>query len=172
MGPAFNLSSLSQQAQSLIPPETVKSQLSQIPAYRENRERAAVIFKQGLAAYEAYIRVRPYAFAASLATAAACGWGLWKRKGAEARALYGAGLAVSLAVAWFTRPQAAAAGVKSTVKSGDPAKAGIVAAIDAKRAQYAAEDPAWADKTMTEVAALPGVAEQVAAAPALRAILG
>jgi hypothetical protein len=161
-------------AQSLIPPAALKSQLSRIPAYRSNRERAAVIFRQGLAAYDTYVKTRPWIFAASLVGAGVCSWGLWKRKGAEAKGLYGVGLVTCLATAWLTRPPAPAPAAPA--KPGVPAKpapaGGIVAAIDAKRAEYTAKDPRWADKVMAGVAALPGVREEVAAAPVLKAILG
>jgi hypothetical protein len=60
----------------------------------------------------------------------------------------------------------------AAAKPEDKAGAGIIAAIDAKRAAYTAEDPTWADTTMARVAALPGVREEVAAAPVLRAVLG
>jgi hypothetical protein len=151
----------------------VKDQLSQIPAYRTNRERAAVVLKQGLDAYEIYVRARPWAFAASLVSAAVCGAALWHRRraGREAQTLYTVGLIGSLAVAWFTRPPPETAAVKAA-KPEEKAGAGIIAMIDAKRAAFTEKDPTWADQTMARVAGLPGVREQIDEAPVLRAVLG
>jgi hypothetical protein len=168
--PLSNLANL----QNMVPADALKRQLSQIPAYRENRERAAVVLGQGLDAYELYARARPWVFGASVAGAITCGYMLWRRRklGVEAKVLYGGGFAVCLASAWLTRPVAAPPAAAAAATPEDRAGAGVVAAIDAKRAEYARKDPSWADKVMTRVAALPGVREQVAAAPALRAVLG
>lgn len=149
----------------------MRAALNSTPAYKDNRERVAVVIRQGLAAYDAYAKAQPWIFGGSLVGAAVCTAGLWKRTGAEARTLYGSGLAACLVIAWFTRPGQLPAAPPGT-KPEEAASAGVVAYIDRKRADYRREDPAWADRTMARVADLPGVREQVAAAPILRAVLG
>jgi hypothetical protein len=168
--PLSNLASL----QNMVPADALKKQLSQIPAYRSNRERAAVVLGQGLDAYEAYTRLRPWVFGASVAGAITCAYMLWwrRRHGVEAKVLYGGGFAVCAVAAWLTRPPAAAPAAAAASTPEDRAGAGVVAAIDARRAENAKKDPQWADKVMARVAALPGVREEVAAAPVLRAVLG
>jgi hypothetical protein len=136
----------------------------------DTRERLAVVLKQGFGAYDAYVAAQPWIFGAGLLAMGVSGVMLWKRRRTpEAYALYLTTFIAGAAAAWFARPFGGGAATPAT-----PAQAGgptIIERLDAKRREYAAEDPRWADRTWARVAAMPGVREQLDRQPLLRALV-
>jgi hypothetical protein len=95
---------------------------------------------------------------------------LWKRRRTpEAYALYITTFILGAAAAWFARPFASAP--TSPGATSTPGGPTILDRLDAKRREYAAEDPRWADRTWARVAAMPGVREQLDRQPLLKALV-
>ncbi len=167
------LSSLVSQASSgsiPIPPDALRTYLRSQPAYNDNRERAAVVLDQGFRAYDAYVKAKPYLFVGSLISGAFSGYALYKRrkKGTEAVVLHSANLVISMAVAFITRP-----GTTPTPPPGtsaqDAAGFNVVATLDAKRKELKKTNPLFADQVFNRLAQMPGIREQLANAPLVRA---
>jgi hypothetical protein len=144
--------------------------LSSVPSdsIQANRERLAVVVKQGLDAYETYQAAKPFLLWGGLLGAAISGFALAKRRHTpEAYPLYIGTFVASLAAVWAGFPSSTA-----PTPPGQPkvAGTGLVAALDAKRAAYAAADPRWADRTFSRLAAMPDVAAQLDKAPMVKAL--
>jgi hypothetical protein len=139
-----------------------------------NRERAAVVAKQAFDAYDTWQAARPVLAIAGAAGAAASIYALVKRrKVPEAKPLYALTLALSLGALWASSPLDLMGFTSAPAAPQGPAQAGstgggLLAWVDGKRAAYAAEDPAWADKTLNRVRALPLVQQT----PLLKTVLG
>lgn len=135
----------------------------------DTRERLAVVLKQGFGAYDAYVAAQPWIFGAGLLAMGVSGVMLWKRRRTpEAYALYLTTFVVGAAAAWFARPFDSAAAAPGAKQAGGPT---ILDRLDAKRREYAAEDPRWADRTWARVASMPGVREQLDRQPLLKALV-
>ncbi len=139
-----------------------------------NRERAAVVAKQAFDAYDTWQATRPVLAIAGTLGAAASIYALVKRrKVAEAKPLYALTLALSLGALWASSPldlmgfKSAPAAPQGPAQAGS-ATGGLLTWVDGKRAAYAAADPAWADKTMNRVRALPLVQQT----PLLKTVIG
>jgi LPXTG-motif cell wall-anchored protein len=136
----------------------------------DTRERLAVVLKQGLSAYDAYVAAQPWIFGAGILAMGVSGVLLWKRRrNPEAYALYITTFVLGAAAAWFAKPWDSAAAPATAKQAGGPT---IIDRLDAKRREYAAEDPRWADKTWSRVAAMPGVGDQINKQPLLKALVG
>ncbi len=138
-----------------------------------NRERAAVVAKQAFDAYDTWQAARPVLAIVGAAGAAASIYALVKRrKVAEAKPLYALTLALSLGALWASSPLDLMGFKSAPAAPQGPAQAGstggLLTWVDGKRAAYAAADPAWADKTMNRVRALPLVQQT----PLLKTVIG
>lgn len=155
-----------------IAPETLRMYLRAQPVYNDNRERAAVVLGQGFDAYDTYVAWKTPIFILALANAAFSGWMLWKRKahGSEAVALWSANFVASAGVAYVTRP-ATIAKPPAGLTSQETSDFNVVATIDAKRAKMRSDDPGFADKVFSRLAAMPGIREPLAANPLVRAAI-
>lgn len=153
-----------------IPADVLKNYLNKQPAYVDNRERAAVVLDQGFKTYDAYIRAKPFLFFGSLITAGVSGFALYKRhkRGAEAVTLHTGTLIASLVVAFITRPGTTP---KAPPGTTDTAGWDVVATLDKKRIAARAKDPQFADHVFARLAAMPGVKEQLAQAPLVKAAI-
>ncbi len=153
-----------------IPPSALRAFLRSQPAYVDNRERAAVVLDQGFKAYDGYVRAKPYLFFGSLISGAFSGYALYKRRkrGTEAVVLHSANLIASIVVAFVTRPGTTPPAPPGTPPQ-DVASAGVIAALDKKRAALKAQDPQFADHVFNRLAAMPGVREQLSASPLVAA---
>lgn len=149
-----------------VSPDLLRTYLHAQPAYRTNRERAAVIIREGLGLYDMWASAKPILFVGGLAGMAVSGAAIYRRRGSakEAAVLYSATFLISAAVAWITRPV-------STPVNAPPGYGGAIAAIDEKRAELTADDPNWADKTYQELAAMPGIEQDLDANPLLKAVI-
>lgn len=129
-------------------------------------ERGAVFLKLGLDGYERWQAAKPVLFWGGLAGAALSAAALYKRRRtAEAYPLYLTTLAVSLAAAWVARPRAAA---PAPTPGQPPAGPGLLGWIDAKRAQFAAQDPRWVATTLDRARKNPDLAPVIQATPILK----
>jgi hypothetical protein len=135
----------------------------------DTRERLAVVLRQGFGAYDAYVAAQPWIFGAGLLAMGVSGVMLWKRRRTpEAYALYVTTFIIGAAAAWFARPFTSAPASPGAPTPGGPT---IIDRLDAKRREYAAEDPRWADRTWARVASMPGVREQLDRQPLLKALV-
>ncbi len=146
-----------------IPANALRSYLRQQPAYRNNRERAAVLLREGLGYYEIWTTIKPALFISGLVGMAVSGAAFYRRRSAsnEAKVLYAASFLLSAGVAWASKPGAAAA----------TGQTGIVAELDQKRAALTASDPNWADETYQELYQLPGIEQELDANPVIKAVV-
>jgi hypothetical protein len=146
-----------------IPPAALRSFLRSQPAYVANRERAAVLLREGLGYYEIWTTIKPALFVGGLAGMAVSGAALYRRRSAskEAMVLYGVSFLLSAGVAWASRPGAAAA----------TGQTGVVAELDQKRAELTAQDPNWADETYQELYQQPGIQPELDANPMVKALV-
>jgi hypothetical protein len=157
-------------AQSAVPPDLVRQSLRQSPAYVQNRERAAYVMDVALGYWDTYVAARPFMLWGGLAGAALSATMLYKRQGQEAKTLWTISLVVNLIVAYLGSPLFMAGGkVPANVPPQDQQGAGVLASIDAGVAARKARDPAFADRVWARVATMPGIREQMAANPLLRA---
>lgn len=115
-----------------------------------NRARAAVMVDMGYGALDAYTENRSLLFILGLIGSCASGYMLYKRKGAEARALYSISLVASAGLAWFTRPDALrsappapAPGEPEPATPAESTTRRSLAWLDQKAADNTAEDPNW-----------------------------
>ena len=141
----------------------LRSYLRSQPAYVSNRERAAVLIKEGLGYYEIWTTIKPALFVGGLVGIAVSGAALYRRRKSakEAMVLYTVSFLVSAGVAWVSKPGAAAA----------TGQTGVVAERDEKRAALTASDPNWADETYQELYQLPGIEQELDANPVIKAVV-
>lgn len=146
-----------------IPPAALRSFLRSQPAYMANRERAAVLLREGLGYYELWTNLKPVLFVGGLAGMAVSGAAIYRRRKAskEAAVLYGVSFLISAGLAWVARPGAAAA----------TGQTGIVAEIDQKRAELSKTDPNWADETYQQLYQEPGIQPELDANPLVKALV-
>ena len=149
-----------------VSPDLLRSYLRAQPAYRTNRERAAVIIREGLGIYDLWATAKPIMFVGGLVGMAVSGAAIYRRRSSakEAMVLYSVTFLVSALSAWVARPVSAPA-------NAPPGYGGAIAAIDEKRAELTADDPNWADETFNELAAMPGVEQDLDANPLLKAVI-
>lgn len=171
-----NLLSQLQSAQQRLP--SLRSSLTD--PIGVNRERAAVLARQGFAAYDAWSAIRPaLAIGGAIGVAASVTMLIKRRKTPEAVALYALTLALSAGALVASKPLdlLGFGGKPSPTK---PSAGGAVAAapsgsfldwLDKKRASYTAEDPQWADRTMNRVKALPAVQDVIKQQPLIASVL-
>lgn len=132
-------------------------------------ERVAVLLKMGLDGYDRWQAAKPLLFWGGLIGATVSAAALYKRRRTpEAYPLYLATLAASLAAAWVGRPGAR----PPPPAPGQPAPAGpgLLGWVDAKRAEFAAEDPQWVRTTLDRARRNPEVRPLLDATPILSLI--
>lgn len=149
-----------------VSPDLLRSYLRSQPAYKVNRERAAVIIREGLGIYDAWATAKPIIFIGGLVGMALSGAAIYRRRQSakEAMVLYSGTFLVSALAAWVARPI-------SPPANAPPGYGGAIAAIDEKRAALTAEDPNWADETYQELAEMPGIEQDLDANPLLKAVV-
>lgn len=152
----------------MLSPANVCSVLSVEPHYQEQRDRVGALVHESLSYYDKYQKVRPWIFAASIAAMAGSGY-LWTTRGllrrrrgyriTEANVLYPAIMALSGAVAWYTRPDSFFPPAKPRLTAVEtPGKEpGFLAWLDSKVVDLKKTDPRFADKAIGRLVALPGV---------------
>lgn len=131
-------------------------------------ERVVVLLKLGLDGYDQWQQAKPILFWGGLVGAAASAAALYKRRRtAEAYPLYLTTLAASLAAAWIARPGARPA----PAAPGRPAPSpGLLGWVDAKRAEFAAQDPQWVRTTLDRARRNPEVRPLLESTPILSLI--
>jgi hypothetical protein len=141
----------------------LRSYLRSQPAYMSNRERAAVLIKEGLGYYEIWTTAKPILFVGGLVGMAVSGAALYRRRKSakEAMVLYAVSFLISAGVAWVSKPGAAAA----------TGQTGVVAELDEKRAELSKEDPGWADAVYQDLYQQPGIQPELDANPLVKAIV-
>lgn len=154
-----------------VSPEDVRAVLRQNPGYKRNRDRVGALVHDGLAAYDGYVKAKPYLFWGSLAGAAASAWAFEKRgrkpQNTEAMVLYGASFILCAATAWITRP-----GTKAVPDDADPAAVpsedgALVRWIDGRVEKLSSADPRFADKAIERLVGMPGFNSQFKQLPTL-----
>lgn len=156
---------------SVVSPDEVRGALQAIPAYEVNRNRLGAAVHDGLAYYDTYQQVKPGIFVA------ACLGFLYsaykfetrgrRQKHPEAMWLWGT-IGVSCAgIAWVTRPDIGTPATVTDPTTGatTAAPSGLVAYLDDRAAALQAQDPNFADTALSELVAMPGIAEEFQALP-------
>jgi hypothetical protein len=145
----------------------VRASLRQSPAYVINRNRVGALLHDGFSAMDTYESIKPALFIGSLLGMAGSGYGLVKRKGAEAKALYGILFALSAVTAFVTRPggSSPADATPEDVEAA-PQDAATVGWIDRRVAALEAQDPNFADAAFQRLVQMPGIKTQFVQLPA------
>jgi hypothetical protein len=126
-----------------------------VPSVTVNRARVAAAVDAAYAAADQYQEVKPGLFVAGVVGALASGYALSKRrKNPEAVTLYSLTGLASLAVAWFTRPDALVRAAPAPAQA-DPNAPGFVKSglswADARVARRSAEAPGWEARALTRL---------------------
>jgi hypothetical protein len=123
------------------------------PTLVKNRARAAVVVDKGYGVLDAYAANQSLLFILGVLGASVSGTMLYKRRNAEARVLYSITLATSLALSWFTRPEALRAapalapGEEPPTTPAESASRRVVGWLDQNAQQNAQQNPAWENET-------------------------
>ena len=146
----------------------VRASLRQSPAYVINRNRVGALLHDGFSAMDTYESLKPALFIGSLLGMAGSGYGLVKRKGAEAKALYGVLFAISAITAFVTRPtgETVPADASPADAAAAPQDAATVGWIDRRVAALEAQDPNFADAAFQRLVQMPGINTQFQQLPA------
>lgn len=145
-----------------------------IDLIRVNRERAAVLAKQGFAAYDTWKAMRPaLAIGGAIGIVGSAVMLFKRRKTPEAVALYTLTLALSAGALYVSRPlDLMGFTTPEPTPPNDPAASNsFVQWLDQKRSDYAADDPRWVDRTMSRVRSLPAVQSAIQQQPLIAAVL-
>lgn len=153
----------------IVSPDDIRATLRSTPAYEINRDRAAVVVHDGLAAYDTYVQLQPYLFWGSLLGLAASAWAFEKKgrrpDNREAMLMYGGAFALCAATAWFTRPRGAPViadnAPRTAPEEAAPEQEGaLIGWLDNRAQELKAEDPAFADRALQRLVNMPGVRTQ------------
>lgn len=148
-----------------VSPSDMRTILRSTPSYVTNRDRAGALVHDGLAAYDGYLKAKPYLFWGSLIGAAASGYYFNARgrkpDNREAMILYGVSFAVCAATAWFTRPIGAKALPADAAPGEVPTEEGaLITWVDGRVEKLKAADPQFTDKVLTRLVNMPGIKTQ------------
>ena len=125
------------------------------PAVRINRARIASMVQLGYATMDGWELAKPWVFLASLTSAAASGWGIYKRKKVpEAVTLYSITGVISLALAYASRPSylRGSAPVPPAADAQAPsAFRQALAWTDGRVERLSREQPGWESRTLARL---------------------
>jgi hypothetical protein len=140
----------------------IRATLRQSSAYVINRNRVGALLHDGFAAMDTYESMKPALFIGSLIGLAGSSYGLVKRSGAEAKALYGILFALSAVTAFITRPKGdqTPADASPADAEASPQDAATVGWIDGRVQALVEEDPEFADAAFQRLVQMPGINTQ------------
>jgi len=154
---------------SIIKPSHICSVLDNEPTYQTNRDRLGVLLHEGWGSWDAYQRVRPTIYKASLVSllASAAGWYFrgWRKRGpraAEAHVVYPALMALSGAVAYVTKKTGPELLQPVDETTGKPVPRGegdaeIIQWVDRRANKLRRQDPNFADAAIARTIKIPGI---------------
>ena len=125
------------------------------PIVAQNRARAAALVELGFEGLDTYNQYRSTLFVVALLGATASGYALYRRRNAEARALYSITGLISVAAAWLTRPDAMRAALPPPAEGETapaPSTARTMGWIDNRVDKLTAEQPGWEGVTWQRLA--------------------